>query len=353
MKVAIHAWRELDHAEAGGSEKLVDQMARGLLGHGHRVIVIAGGPVGTRQYPTIDAGSTYGQYLRAPFIDHRWARDADLVIDVANGMTFCSPLWRRGPTLLLIHHVHTDQWATRFGPLVAATGRFIEAELIPRVYSRSLIVVPSPSTAVEVRKLGIGATRVRIVPNVVIARPINVPKRPEPQFMVLGRLMPHKRVDLVLRAWERVRPHSGGTLLIAGDGPDRAKLERSAGASVSFLGFVDEDRKARLLAESWILVHGAMHEGWGIAITEAGVQRTPAIGFDVPGVRDSVVNGRSGVLVQTEDELVETWKRLARTPEERAQLGLGAAAVADQYTEQAAAVALNAVVHEAVRRTRG
>ena len=351
MRVVIHAWKELNHPDAGGSERLVDQMARGLVDHGHVVTVIAGGPVGTRSYPTINSGGTFSQYLRVPWIDQRWASDADLVIDVANGITFCSPLWRRGPTLLLVHHVHTDQWATRFGTVVATAGRIAEARFIPIVYRRSLVVVPSPSTAVELQKLGVDEARIRIVPNVVTARPVPVSKLAEPQFVVLGRLMPHKRVDLVLRAWERVRPHSGGMLVIAGDGPDRAKLESNAGPSVRFVGYVEEEQKAVLLAESWVLIHGAMHEGWGIAVTEAGVQRTPAIGFDVPGVRDSIVDGRSGILVQTEDELVEAWMRLARAVEERDRLGRGAAAVADQYTEGGAADALDEIAREAVRRT--
>ena len=95
MRVLFLAWRDLAHPQAGGSEVLVDRLARGLIDRGHDAAVLCGGPVGARSYPVVDAGGTYSQYLRVPFAYHRHFSDVDLVVDVENGIPFFSPLWRR------------------------------------------------------------------------------------------------------------------------------------------------------------------------------------------------------------------------------------------------------------------
>ncbi len=124
------------------------------------------------------------------------------------------------------------------------------------------------------------------------------PRSAEPLFLALGRLTEYKRIDMLLRLWERVRHVVGGKLVIAGDGPERSRLEAMAGPGVVFTGRVSEEEKHRLLCSAWLLLHPALIEGWGIVITEAAIRGTPAIGFDVPGLRDSVVNGQTGAAGQ-------------------------------------------------------
>ena len=86
-------------------------------------------------------------------------------------------------------------------------------------------------------------------------------------------------------------------------------------------GRVSEARKSQLLRESWLLVHAAEHEGWGLAILEAGVCETPSLAYRVPGVRDAVVDRVTGVLVDNDEELVEQWVALAAEPNRRAEYG--------------------------------
>jgi len=331
VKILIKAWRDLAHPLAGGSERLVDTLASGLIERGHDVSLLAGGPVGEHRYRTIDAGGTYTQYVRGPLLERRLGRP-DVVVDVANGMTYCTPLWRRRPTVLVVHHVHLDQWVTRFPAPVAALGRAFERHVVPWVYRRSLFVAVSPSTADALSELGVDERRIRIVHNAVDVRPVPTARSREPLFVVLGRLMPYKRVELALRAWPRVRSAVGGRLVVAGDGPDGPRLREMAPEGVEFVGHIPEAEKRGLLARAWLLVQTAMHEGWGVVITEAGALGTPAIGFDVPGVRDAIVDGSTGVLVEDEDELVETWVDLATDPARRRELGERAAEHACQFT---------------------
>jgi glycosyltransferase involved in cell wall biosynthesis len=87
---------------------------------------------------------------------------------------------------------------------------------------------------------------------------------------------------------------------------------------------VDDDEKWRLLSSAWTLVHPAHHEGWGIVITEAAAVGTPAIGFNVPGVKDAIVDGVTGVLAESEADLVTRWIEIAEDTDLRERLSIGA-----------------------------
>jgi glycosyltransferase involved in cell wall biosynthesis len=136
-----------------------------------------------------------------------------------------------------------------------------------------------------------------------------------------------------------------------GDGPERESLEASAGDGVRFMGFLSEADKRRVLAEAWLLVHSAMHEGWGMVIMEAAASGTPSIGFNVFGVRDSILDGRTGILVLTTEEFEAAWIRLAQDTSARARLGAAARSWAAELTWDRAVDAFLAVFEEA--RTSG
>lgn len=326
MHLVIHAWRDLRHPQAGGSERLVDQLASGMTQRGHRVHLICGGPVGERPYEVTDAGGTYSQYARVPWLDRDLDCDADVVLDVANGATYCTPLWRRQPTILLVHHLHRQQWHQTFPFPIAAAGSFFERRVVPTIYRHCLVIAVSPSTAHDLLSIGIDNSRIRIVPNAVdvTAEAASSGRSDEPLFIALGRLVPHKRIDLLLDMWARVRLATGGRLVVMGDGPELQNLRNRADSSIELLGRVDDDTKHRLLAQSWLLVHAASHEGWGVAITEAAVQRTPALAFDVAGVRDAITDRKTGRLAANPDEFVRLWIELTQNGDQLAQYGSAA-----------------------------
>jgi glycosyltransferase involved in cell wall biosynthesis len=114
---------------------------------------------------------------------------------------------------------------------------------------------------------------------------------------------------------------TGGELVIAGDGPGRERLRRLAGADVRFTGQVSEEEKHRLLCAAWLLVHPAAMEGWGLVVTEAAARSTPTVGFDVPGLRDSVVDGRTGVLAASPGRFASAWASLALHHSRRIAMG--------------------------------
>lgn len=350
-RIVFVSWRDLAHPQAGGSEVLVDELARACAERGHEVGLMCGSPTAPRRYEVVPLGGEYGQYLRAPLAYARRFRNSDVLVDIENGIPFFSPLWRRGPVVCLVHHVHRHQWRLRFPPPLAALGRALEERVMPLVYSRSLFLCVSPSTALALGGIGVPAERIRVLPmGVDTGRVASEERSPTPLFLALGRLVPHKRLDLLMRMWEKVRDRVGGRLVIVGDGPERARLQRLAGNGVEVMGRVSEGEKQQLLSRAWLLVHSALHEGWGIVVTEAAAAGTPTLAFDVPGVRDAVQDGETGVLARTEAELTHEWISLAEDRGRRERMGAAARHHAEGISWTDTVDTFLAVLDEAVRR---
>jgi glycosyltransferase involved in cell wall biosynthesis len=122
------------------------------------------------------------------------------------------------------------------------------------------------------------------------------PGTPGEEYAVLAELMPHKRIDLAVRAFSRMaRP-----LVVIGDGPDARRLRRMAGPTVRFTGRVDDRRVAALLAGCRALVVTATEE-FGIAAVEAQAAGRPVIALREGGVRETVLEGVTGTFFDTPD----------------------------------------------------
>jgi glycosyltransferase involved in cell wall biosynthesis len=347
--IVFVSWRDLANPRAGGSEVLVDRLADGMTARGDRVTLLCGGPVAERRYQVVRNGGTYTQFLRAP-LAYRRLGGCDLLVEVCNGMPFFAPAWSRRPMVCLVNHVHTELWDVRLPRPLAAVGRYTESVLMPWAHRKNLFLTVSSSTAQALTDLGVRPDQIRQVCNGVEPPQPLTPRSPEPLFLALGRLTDYKRIDLLLRLWERVRHVVGGQLVIAGDGPERARIEALAGPGVVVRGRVSEEEKHRLLCSAWMLLHPAMIEGWGIVIVEAAIRGTPGIGFDVPGLRDSVVDGETGLLVRNEGQFASAWASLALDHRTRERLGRRARERALRLHWSAAVEGFADVADEAVAR---
>ncbi|MEU8972044.1 glycosyltransferase family 4 protein [Streptomyces monashensis] len=353
-RITFLARRDLGNDAAGGSELLVDRIAGGLAAAGHEVSLVCGGPAAEdRAYRVVSAGGDAGHFLRARRTFSRRIGETDLLVEVCNGMPYLAPLWHRGPTLCLVNHIHTDLWGMRYPAPGAALGRRLEQWALAGAHRGNLVIAVSGSTAAALTRIGVPEDRIRLVHNGVEEPGPLLPKDREPLFLAMGRLVEYKRVDLLLRLWERVRPVTGGTLMIVGDGPERRRLEGRAGPGVVFTGRVPEEEKHQLLCRSWLLLHPSAIEGWGLVVMEAAVRGTPAVGFDIPGLRDSVQDGETGVLARGESAFVSAWCTLALSDGKRDLMGRAAARRAADFTWRNTVTQFRAAAAEAFARHGG
>ncbi|RAG83732.1 glycosyltransferase family 1 protein [Streptacidiphilus pinicola] len=353
--VAFLSLRDLASPAAGGSELLIDKLAAGLARRGHPTTLVCGGPVGSgRPYRVRRNGGPYSQFLTAPRAVRSLDR-VDLLVEVCNGLPYFAPAWSpHTPAVCLVNHVHRELWPLRYPWPIAALGRYAETVLLPRVHRGNLFVAVSDSTAQALADIGVARERIRVVTNGVedVADPAALPsKSAEPLFLALGRLAEYKRIDVLLRLWERVRPVTGGTLVIAGDGPERERLEAMAGPGVHFTGRISEQRKHELLCRAWVLLHPSQVEGWGLVVTEAAVRRTPTVGFRIPGLTDSVEHDATGLLAPTEGAFASAWAGLALDPVRRHAMGAAARGRALGLRWHTTVERFAAVVDEALHRT--
>jgi glycosyltransferase involved in cell wall biosynthesis/SAM-dependent methyltransferase len=311
----------------------MDRLLRGLADRGHEVALVCGGPVAAHDYEIVDSGGTYGQYVAAPFICMTRFGRADVMIDVENGLPFFSPLWRRRPSVCLVHHIHSDQWHGRFPAPLAVVLKNIERHVMPVVYRNRTFVCISDSTADNLHALGVPRERIRIIEPGMDDPPFPPAARSEaPLFLSLNRFVPHKRLELLLSAWEiAAREIPDGRLVLAGDGPKFEEIAHLAWSipRVDVVGHVTEETKYRLLGEAWAVVTAAHHEGWGFSMIEAAAVGTPALAIDVPGIRDAVIDGVTGVLVRAEEDelasaMARAWVDLTLDHERREALGKAA-----------------------------
>ncbi|HYJ27839.1 MAG TPA: glycosyltransferase family 4 protein [Nocardioides sp.] len=337
--VVLFNWRDTQNPEGGGSERYVEAMARGLVRHGARATVFCAAHDRAPADEVVDGVRFVrrGDHLAVYAIGmlrlllRRFGK-VDLVVDVQNGLPFFTRLATRAPVVVLVHHVHREQWPVVYPGLLGRVGWWIERVLAPRLYRRSQYVAVSRATRSELITLGVGRERIAVVHNGTDPAPVlDTPRSPAPLLCVLGRLVPHKQVEHAIDAIVALRAdHPDASLVVVGNGWWEESLrtyvaERGACDAVTFTGHVSEHEKHEILARSWLMLLPSLKEGWGIVIGEAGSHGVPTVAYSsAGGTRESIADGVSGLLVDTPAELIEAVRRLMGDDAERRRLGKGA-----------------------------
>ncbi len=309
MRVLLHNWRDLHHPEAGGAERYLVTVAHGLAARGHDVTFRTAAYPGAVPEEVVDGvryvrrGGHYSMYPRA--LAATAGARPDVVVDVQNGVPYLSPLATRAPVVNLVHHVHREQWPVLFGPRVAAAGWWVESRLGPAVYRRTRYVTVSAATRDELVHLGVDRERITVIHNGTDAIAGDAPRSATPRLVVLGRLVPQKRVEVALSAAAALLPELPDLRVdVVGSGWWEPHVRDHVAAlgiedAVTLHGYVSEAEKHQLLASAWVHALPSLKEGWGLVVVEAGVHGTPTVAFrDAGGPADSVRHGETGLLVE-------------------------------------------------------
>ncbi|MET7671686.1 glycosyltransferase family 4 protein [Micromonospora luteifusca] len=351
-------WRDTRNPEGGGSEVYVEQIAGALVGRGYRATLLcATHSAGEAEEVTaagvrvLRRGGRHTVYLRAalvylagalgfgPLTRRRGGRP-DLIVDVGNGLPFLSALYARRPVIALVHHVHREQWPVVLGRWLARFGWWVESWLAPRVYRRCQYVTVSSATRDELAVLGVDPARVAIVHNGTPDMTIEPTARSaQPSLVALGRLVPHKQVEVALRTVAALAGELPElTLVVAGQGwwePQLRQVAADLGVTdrVRFTGFVSDAEKRELLATSWVALTPSLKEGWGLTIVEAGALGTPTVAFrGAGGVEESLIDGETGLLADDDGDFVAKVRLLLTDEAYRDAMGSAARAHAARFT---------------------
>ncbi|WP_433363870.1 glycosyltransferase family 4 protein [Actinoplanes sp. CA-142083] len=363
-------WRDTRNPEGGGSEVYTERIAAELVARGHRVTLLCAahdGALAEQVLPTdvhvLRRGGRHTVYLRAAITYLAGACKLgrlaagvrgrpDLIVDVCNGVPFLSPLYARCPTVVVVHHVHREQWPVVFGDWRGRFGWWLESRVAPRIYRQCRYVTVSAATRDELVRLGINGPRISIIQN-GLSRTGGEPavRAAYPCLVVLGRLVPHKRVEYALDALAALAPDLPGLrLIVAGRGWWEPRLREYAArlgveSRTEFAGYVSERTKHELLSRGWVALVPSLKEGWGLTIMEAAAHETPAIAFrSGGGVCDAIRDGETGLLAEDRDDFVAKIRWLLTDDQARGQMGTAARAYAESFTWTAAGEQLAALV---------
>ena len=361
--------RDLDNPRAGGAEIHLFEIFGRLAAAGDRVTMLCAGFPGGAAEATIAGvhvrrlgGNRLGYYTQAVQACRAYiARERpDVLVEALNKMPFLAPLYTRIPLVAVVHHLFgTTAFQQVPAPVAAAV---VGAEwLIPRLYRRATFVAISDSSRDDMVERGIPASAIRVVlcgVDHARYRPDPSVRDPRPLIVFVGRLERYKRLDVLVDAVAEVR--RGGVdahAVIAGTGDalDAVRAQvRALGleACVGVPGFVDEAEKVRLLQAAHVAVQPSEKEGWGLTVIEANACGTPCVAAAVPGLRDSVRDGETGLLVPVRDAhaLAASLGRVLRDDALRARLAAGALAWAARFRWEDAAAAVGETLDEACGR---
>ncbi|HEX2307115.1 MAG TPA: glycosyltransferase family 4 protein [Jatrophihabitantaceae bacterium] len=364
-RLLILNWRDTDHPYGGGSEVYAEHVADGLARIGHDVTLFTArypGSVARETRPSgvtvVRAGGPLGVYVQA-WWQHLCGRlgRPEVIVEAQNGMPFLARLWaRRIPVIVLVHHVHRRQWRIVFGPLRARIGWWLESRAAPRINRGAPYVTVSDVSRRELVELGVAEDDIEVIHNGTgEPQPIELPKSEHPSLLVLGRLVPHKRVEIAIDTVAALRQEMPDLRLsIAGRGWWETQLRDYAeriGVSdgVDFAGFVSPEERHALYSRSWVSLVPSVKEGWGLVVVEAGAHGVPSVAFDgAGGVTESIINGRTGLIARADDvsDFIAQTRRLVIDHGLRDRQGAEAAVEAKRYSWDQAVQAFDALVRQ-------
>lgn len=350
MKILVVNWLDRENPQAGGAEVHLHEIFGRLVSRGHTVTLLCSGWPGSAAHCELDGidvhrvGGRFTFGLVAPwyFRRHLHAPGYDVIVEDLNKVPVFAPWWSSIPVVLIVHHLF-GKTAFQEASLPVATATWLLERPVPRAFRGLPVVAVSDSTRIDLVARGMDPERIMVIPNGVDLERLTPDPKGErtelPTLLYLGRLKKYKRIDLIILALAELEGRGVACrLIVAGKGDHRSALERQCRAlgladRVTFPGFVSEAEKLRLLRSSWLHVLTSPKEGWGIIIIEAAACGTPSVASDSPGLRDSVIDGRTGVLVPhgASRILADALQRLLQDQETREAMGRAARSFAEGF----------------------
>jgi len=367
LRILALNWQDLKNPMGGGAEVHLWENLKRFAAAGHEVTLLCsdfeGG--GAQDFydgiQVIRKGKRLNFNFIAPGMLKRALRDGryDILLEDVNKIPFYSPLFVRMPILVIIPHLFAT---TVFQEINFVLGSYIYLMEQPLrfVYRNLPYCVISESTKRDLIKRGIPPAKIEVIECGIDERTYSfdpaVSKYEMPTALYLGRIKKYKSIQHLLLAWPRVLEQvPAARLQVVGDGDYLGELRRLAtqlgiSNSVEFPGFVSLESKVERFRRAWCTVYPSLKEGWGLTNIEANACGTPALAADVPGLRDSVNEGQSGLLFKYGDieAIAAAIIGIFLDRERREQLSVGARKWAERFNWNESAAKMLALMQKVV-----
>jgi glycosyltransferase involved in cell wall biosynthesis len=304
VRILFLNWRDIHNPEAGGAEVFVQEVAARWIEHGHEVVLLTSGFARGLGHETIDGVKVrrLGRLRNGTFhllVQRELAqlRGFDVIVEGINTIPFFTPLWSRlPPTIALVYQLAVEVWHAELPRPTSDVAQWLEPKLLTP-YRDVPVVTISESGKQELLSAGLKHVTV-VEPGRSDVPPLEATvKEPRPTLMFAGRLAANKRPDHAVEAFKQIRRNQrDARLWIVGQGPMARQLARTLPIGADLLGHVSRKELYERMARAHCLLVPSVREGWGLVVTEANAVGTPAVGYDVPGLRDSIQHGRTGLL---------------------------------------------------------
>lgn len=307
--IVIFNWRDILNPKAGGAEKYCFEIARRLTIDGYNVLWIASRERGQTRNDVyqgvkiLRVGNIYTVFLLS-FFASIGLKDIKATITSINSIPFLSSPKLRKNRHVIIHHMVPYHVLQQKLNILAPIAYFLQNVFNPLFYRKSKILTVSNSTLSDLRNYGYKDSK-------VVKLGVDVfdynPRKKKNIILAPGPLRPWKNHSDILKAFASIK--SDFILKIFGmpESPSYESylmgLAEKLGIrnGVEFLGKISDDDKYAVFAESSFVVIASEKEGWGIVSMEAQAMGCPVVAYDVPGIRDSIRNNETGILVKYGD----------------------------------------------------
>lgn len=314
MNILWFTWKDKKHPTAGGAETLNEEHAKRLVKDGHNVILIVGGFKTAKKtetvngYKIIRVGNRWTVYWEAyKYYKKHLALWPDMIIEEINTIPFFTQFYTKQKRMLYIYQLCREIWFHEIFFPLSIIGYLLEPIYL-FLLRKNTVLTESQSTKDDLQRYGFQTDNIHIVPVGITIKPINeltsVEKYVEFTVLSFGAIRSMKQTLHQLEAFTLAKK-SIPSLKLKIAGPvvghyGEIVLEKIISnqykADIQYLGAVSEERKKELMQKSHVVLVTSVKEGWGLVVTESASQGTPAIVYNVDGLRDSVRNGETGII---------------------------------------------------------
>lgn len=312
----------MKHPYAGGAEVVNEELAKRLVNDGHEVKFIVAGYSGSEMnesrggFSIVRLGNRWTVYWRAyKYYKNNLIGWADLVIDGVTAMPFFTKFFVKERTFIFVHNLARQIWFYQIYFPFNIIGYILEPLWLLLINDQKVVTI-SQSTKNDLLRFGFGEKNIHIISEGIDITPVHdlqsVNKFEKPTILSFGALRPMKRTKDVVKAFEIAKNKIPELqLIVAGDdiSPYGKRVKKYANnskynSSIQWLGKVQMDKKIEMMQKSHLIAVTSVKEGWGLIVTEANSQGTPAVVYNVDGLRDSVRNEVTGLVCKKNNAVV-------------------------------------------------